>query len=313
MDISRRDFLKYCGVSAAALGLSASDLGLLDKALANPAAPTVLWLQGSSCSGCSIALLDRVAPASPAKDVADLLINSINLAYHPTLMSAAGDLAVSQLQKAYAAGNYVLVVEGGIPTAFGGATGFAYRENGKDVTIMDAVKKYAAKASVVVCAGTCASWGGVPASGSNPTGVVGVKTLTGKTTINIPGCPAHPDYVVWGIVQILTGQAVALDSYGRPSAVFSRTVHEQCPRLGTPHAQTFAEQDHCLMDLGCRGPMTLCNCPVLMWNNGTSWCAQVNAPCIGCTSPDFPTANSFYSGIGIGAAPTTPPTGTKND
>ena len=304
MDISRRDFLKYCGVSATALGLSASDLGLLDQALANPSAPTVLWLQASSCSGCSISLLDRVAPTSPAADVADLLINSINLAYHPTVMAAAGDLAVAALNKAYAAGNYVLVVEGGIPTAFGGAAGFAYRDNGRDVTMMEAVKKFAAKAAVIVCAGTCASWGGVPASGGNPTGVVGVKTLTGKTTINIPGCPAHPDYVVWGVVQILTGKAVALDGYGRPSAVFNKTVHEQCPRLGTTHARTFAQQDQCLMDLGCRGPATLCNCPVLMWNNGTSWCAQVNAPCIGCTNPDFPTAKPFYSGVGIGTGST---------
>ena len=36
MKISRRDFLKFCGVSAAALGLTALDLGRLREVLANP-------------------------------------------------------------------------------------------------------------------------------------------------------------------------------------------------------------------------------------------------------------------------------------
>ena len=34
--ISRRDFLRYCGISAAALGLSSLDLLNLKEALANP-------------------------------------------------------------------------------------------------------------------------------------------------------------------------------------------------------------------------------------------------------------------------------------
>ena len=36
MGITRRDFLKYCGLSAAALGLSSLDLVRLEQALANP-------------------------------------------------------------------------------------------------------------------------------------------------------------------------------------------------------------------------------------------------------------------------------------
>jgi hydrogenase small subunit len=47
MKVSRRDFLKFCGISAAALGLSATDLSRLREALANPNAPHVIWLQGS--------------------------------------------------------------------------------------------------------------------------------------------------------------------------------------------------------------------------------------------------------------------------
>ena len=48
MNTTRRDFLKYCGMSAAALGLTMTDMLSLEEALANPNGPSVLWLQGSS-------------------------------------------------------------------------------------------------------------------------------------------------------------------------------------------------------------------------------------------------------------------------
>src|SRR5512139_3172286 len=121
MKITRRDFLKFCGVSAAALGLSSTDLGRLEKALADPGAPTVLWLQGSACTGCSESFLNRISPTDP-KTAADVLLSSINLAYHPTLMALAGQSAVEEVRLAYEAGNYVLAVEGGAPTRFGGNT-----------------------------------------------------------------------------------------------------------------------------------------------------------------------------------------------
>ena len=40
MAITRRDFLKYCGVSAVALGLSSTDLLQMEELLANPGGPT---------------------------------------------------------------------------------------------------------------------------------------------------------------------------------------------------------------------------------------------------------------------------------
>ena len=88
MEISRRDFLKYCGLTAAVLGLSATELSLLEDALADPNAPQVLWLQGSGCTGCSISFLNYISTSAPTS-AADILINNINLAYHPNLMSLA--------------------------------------------------------------------------------------------------------------------------------------------------------------------------------------------------------------------------------
>ena len=50
----------------------------------------------------------------------DLLLKTIDLEYHPTVMAAAGPLAVKAATDAKAKGGYVLVVEGAVPTGGGG-------------------------------------------------------------------------------------------------------------------------------------------------------------------------------------------------
>src|SRR5512136_1111432 len=109
MNVTRRDFLKYLGMSAATLGLSGTDLARLREVLANPGGPSVIWLQGAGCTGCSESFLNRISTsASEPKTAGDVLINSINLIYHPTLMSLAGEDAVDQAEAAYTKGGYVL-------------------------------------------------------------------------------------------------------------------------------------------------------------------------------------------------------------
>lgn len=291
--ISRRSFLQFCTASAVRLGLDPFDLTGLNTALANPSSPAVLWLQGCGCTGCTISFLDYIS-ATPPTNAADVLMNYINLAYHPNLSSVAGESAVSVINQYYQTGNYILIVEGGIPTQFNGGACYAWSSQGKDVTFQDAVRQLAARASTLLCIGTCSSFGGIPASGPNPAGVVSVQTLTGRSTINVSGCPPHPTWMVWTIVQLLQGKQIALDSAGRPRSIYASSVHSQCPNRGTALATSFAQPNHCLKALGCRGPKTGANCPVQKWNNGVSWCIAAQAPCLGCTSPDFPGTSRFY-------------------
>ena len=295
MKISRRDFLKLCGISAATIGLDAGDLFRLEEVLANPKGPTVIWLQGSACTGCSVSLLNRLS-TSPPHNVADVLIESINLIYHPNLMALAGDSAVAVVENAYSAGGYILAVEGGVPTAFNGNTCWPWSLDGQHVTFQEAVLDLSQKAAKILCIGTCASWGGVAAAAPNPTGVKGVKAVTGKTTINIPGCPSHPDWIVWAVAQLLLGNTIALDSNGRPRTLFNKTVHNQCPRREAEEAETFGIDRLCLEELGCKGPDTIANCPIHLWNGGANWCVDANAPCIGCTDPKFPFAQLSSEG-----------------
>ncbi len=293
MKISRRDFMKYCTASAAALGLQHA-LGPLGKVLANTSGPPIIWLSGASCTGCTVSLANRISNSAPV-DLADLLINTIDLVYHPNLMGAAGDTAVQQLVNAQS-GKFILAVEGGIPTLYNGKTAILYSQNGADVTALSAVQQLAAKASKVLAIGACASFGGIPGGNPNPTGIKSLSAATGVSTINIPGCPVHPDWVVWTIAQLLAGTAISLDSYNRPTALYGKTVHSQCTRQNSAWATSLSSTGLCMGNLGCKGRDTYANCPTLKWNNGVNWCVGTisskgngaDSLCQGCTQSGFP-------------------------
>lgn len=160
MKVSRRDFLKYCLGSAAALGLECSVLGTLEKVLATGGGPPIIWIAAANCTGCTVSLADRISTSEPS-GAAELLINTVNLAYHPNLMGAAGSLAVQNALDAENSGAFILAVEGGVPTAFGGRCCYVWRENGQDMTAMEVVQRLAAKAKAILSVGTCASFGGI--------------------------------------------------------------------------------------------------------------------------------------------------------
>lgn len=294
MRIHRRQFLKYCIGSATALGLPLTVVGKLEKAFADESMPLpkVIWLNGANCTGCTVSLANRFSDQGP-KDIADLLTGYIDLAFHPNLMGAAGDLAVQCLKEA-ASDSYILAVDGGIPTVFNGHTCTLWTENGKDITAKAAVQLLAPNAAAILSIGTCASFGGIPAADPNPTGIASVSKITGKTTINIPGCPAHPDWIVWTVASLLAGEIPELDDKGRPRALFNEEIHKKCPRKGTGEAKIFGEET-CLKELGCKGPRTKADCHIRKWNNSTNWCIGANAICLGCTEDGFPDKFSpFY-------------------
>ena len=285
MKVTRREFLKYCTASAAALGLSSS-LGPLAKALAAGGGPPVIWLSAASCTGCTVSLANRFSSSAPV-DLADLLIHTINLAYHPNLMGASGDLAVQTLLNAKA-GSFILAVEGGIPTQYNGRTATLWTQNGVDVTALSAVQQLAPKASKVIAIGTCASFGGISGANPNPTGVKSVSAANNVSTINIPGCPAHPDWVIWTIAQLLAGTTPSLDAYRRPTALFGATVHSKCPRRSQSWATSLSQTGLCMGNLGCKGRQTYGDCPTRKWNNGVNWCVASDSLCHGCTQNGFP-------------------------
>jgi len=303
MQISRRSFLKYCTLASASLGLGVSELEALGQTLAKADSPPILWLQGSGCSGCTVSFLNYVSPTAPV-DATDVLIRGVSLAYHPMLSAAAGEAAVAAIRKP---ADFVLVVEGGIPTAFAGHTCIPWSEGGKEVTFQQAVRDLAGRARQVVCVGTCASYGGVSAMGTNPTGVRSVRTEIGKQTINVPGCPPHPNWIVGTLLAVLQGKSLPLDANGRPTSIFARRMCDQCPFRGRGETSSLGVRGMCMERLGCHGRESSAPCPTEGWNNGVSWCVAAGSPCLGCTEPSFPAAGlggrGGRRGFGPGGGP----------
>ncbi len=285
--------MKASAALAGALALKASGLMQLQKVLAAGGGPPVVWLQGQGCTGCSVSLLNTIHYMT----IDDLLINKLDVRYHPTVMAAAGELAVGAAENAPS--GHVLVVEGAIPRGAGGD----YCHIWPGMTMLDALESFAQNAGVVLAVGTCACYGGMSAGSPNPTGAAGVKDILGPgTVINIPGCPAHPDWIVGTVAMLLSGVMPELDGDGRPVVFFGSHVHQNCPNrgLGGGQAQSLGDVG-CLNKLGCKGQQAHADCPLRRWNaagqgeQGVNWCVGARNPCQGCTEPDFPDGMSpFY-------------------
>ncbi len=169
LNFDRRDFLKVSTMVAATLGFAPSMIPKVVEALEKSGKPPVIWLHFQECTGCTETLLRTEGP-----DLASVILDVISLEYHETLFAAAGNQLETQLHDAMKryAGKYVLVVEGSIPMKENGR----YCEIGGR-TALDMLKDVGSKAAAVIAMGSCASWGGIPSSGPNPTGAVGVGEI----------------------------------------------------------------------------------------------------------------------------------------
>jgi hydrogenase small subunit len=289
--IPRRDFLKFCTelmiVAPVGLALTRNSwAGEVADEIAKLRRPSVVWLHFQDCTGCTETLLRTSRPG-----VDDLIFNIISLDYHETLMPGSGKQAEQALRSAVDgnAGKFFLVVEGSVPTK---EQGIYMKLAGKPATEM--LEEIGSKAKAVIAIGSCASWGGVPSAGDNPTGAVGVADLLrGVPTVNLPGCPPNPYNLIGTILEILrTGAPPELDADLRPKFAYDRVIHVQCPRRAHFDAGRFAQQfgddghrhGWCLYKLGCKGPDTHAGCSVRMFNETPDvWPVGIGAPCVGCT------------------------------
>ncbi|HEY8890616.1 MAG TPA: hydrogenase small subunit [Clostridium sp.] len=291
MKISRRDFLKWSIAAGVALNID-FDLANVNTVLAAETDPPIIWIQGAGCSGCTISTLNVTNPTT----IDDVLLNKISMKYNSTIMTASGDLAMQTLDQSATqySGQFILVIEGAIPTGASGNYCIIGEVNGVPLTMQQAVLKYGPMAKYVVAAGTCASFGGVSAAGANTTGCQSVKTiLTGKTTnpiINLPSCPVHPTVLIQSLLDLILIGNPAIDPNNRPTKYYGATVHNMCPRKGTGKASQIGSATGCFLAFGCKGTTTDNVCTSLKWNNGQSWCMNVNYPCIGCANSTFPTS-----------------------
>ncbi|MBS1795563.1 MAG: hydrogenase small subunit [Acidobacteria bacterium] len=295
---SRRDFLYFCGVAAAAAGLSTTSLGQVVKAFETKPRPPVVWLHFQECTCCSESFIRSTHPI-----VADIIFDTLSLDYTETLMAPAGHQAEKSRDDTIKnnQGKYILLVEGSVPL---GNPGFCMI-GGKSAEQI--LKDAAAGAAAVVAWGSCASHGCVQSAKPNPTQATPIHKIIGKPVINVPGCPPIAEVMTAIVTHVLLfGKIPELDSQGRPKEFYSRRVHDTCYRRPYYDAGLFVEswdddaarKGYCLYKMGCRGPVTYNACAVTKWNGNLSYPIQSGHGCIGCSEAGFWDNGPFYQHLG---------------
>jgi hydrogenase small subunit len=300
--VSRREFMGFCAGMAALLGLPRAAAAKIAAVLETKPKPTLVWLEFQDCTGNTESFLRASKPTA-----AEVILDLLSVDYHDTIMAAAGKQAEAALAGVVGGkkGEYIAVIEGSIPMGAGGA----YCTIGGRSAIQIA-REVCEGALAVVCVGTCAAYGGIPAAAPNPTGALGVSdAIPGiANLVNLPACPVNAENVTAFLVYYLTyGRIPPLDKLQRPLFAYGKSIHDNCERRAHFDAGQYVErwgdeghrEGYCLYKMGCKGPATFHNCPNVGWNDNTSWPIACGHPCIGCAEPEFwDRMTPFYEHLG---------------
>ncbi len=276
----------------------------------------LLFLHGLGCGGDTISMLNAEQP-----DIVSFFRGvGVKLLWHHTLSVKEGS-KVTDLFRDILDGKIqldILLLEGAVP-----AERNSHSLGGRSFTrwCMD----LANVSEYTVAMGTCASFGGIPAVRGNTTGATGLqfekevsggllgsdyRSRAGLPVINLPGCPAHPDWVLETLHLIANGKLseTDLNDVNMPLHFYNSLAHHGCPRNEFYEFKSSAReygQMGCLFEfLGCRGTQCESDCNNRLWLGRTGSCTRGGFPCIACTSKDFPHEGSrFFETELIGDVP----------
>lgn len=295
---SRRDFLMFCGLAAAAAGFEMSGVLTVVEAFETKARPPVVWLHFQECTCCSESFIRSSHPI-----VADVIFDTLSLDYTETLLAASGKQAEKCRDDTIKnhKGKYILLVEGSVPMAADGVYCMIGGRSAEQI-----LREAAEGAAAVIAWGNCASNGCVQAAKPNPTNATPIHKIIGKPVINVPGCPPIAEVMTAIVTHVLVfGKVPELDAQGRPKEFYSRRVHDTCYRRPFYDAGMFVEswddeaarKGYCLYKMGCKGPTTYNACAVTKWNGNLSYPIQSGHGCLGCSEAGFWDAGPFYDRV----------------
>src|ERR1035437_3803859 len=92
--VSRREFVAFCGVMASTLALPRSLEAKIAAALQKSEKPVLVWLEFQDCAGNTESFLRATKPTA-----AEVVLDTLSVDYHETIMAAAGHQAEENLAK----------------------------------------------------------------------------------------------------------------------------------------------------------------------------------------------------------------------
>lgn len=264
----------------------------------SPRRSSIVWLQGLTCNGNSQSFLNY-----PSMDQFD---KYFEILHHPQIPSPHSLEAVLNSHQVID----FLILEGALSKNPKLISRF-----GLDFTTT--LDKLASRARHIICAGSCASYGGIfrLQDEAQIFGALYSGTKEGgywrenPKVINISGCPVHPKWLVETLLRLHKKQKVSLDSLRRPREIYAYLVHHGCLRNEyfewKVDCKEYGQKEGCLFyEHGCAGPLTHANCNKILWNSVSSK-TRVGSACFGCTEFDFPRKALFETqkNMSLPAAP----------
>lgn len=243
----------------------------------------LLWLSALSCYGNVHSFLNY--------EYIEQFLKDFEFIYHPSIESkyTLKDIVTQDIECD------VLLIEGTLEDDLLKA----------DVKISDIIFNYGKKAKKIITVGTCASFGGIFLNNDQKRYGLHYRnkeehdrydSLKNKT-INISGCPIHPNILVNTLYSIKKEYQVKLDHYARPKEFYAFTTHNGCLRNEYFEYKIdnhqFGNIEGCMFyEHGCQGTFTNSSCNKILWNEVNSK-TRSGSPCFGCTEADFPKENLF--------------------
>ncbi len=227
--------------------------------------PEIIWIDLIGCNGCSHSFLNHPEISS--------FFDEFTLLYHPLLPSDRFEIKNCD----------ILIIEGALNS--GKRLGYEINE---------LLEKIIEKSKNIIALGTCAVYGGIFGKGIVFEKDKKIKNLE---IINIPGCPPHPEWLMYVLRMIKNNKKIKIDEFYRPVEIFGFTSHSGCSRNEyfewKIDAESFGTKEGCLFYFqGCQGPYTHSSCNRILWNEVSSK-PRAGTPCFGCTESDFPKEGLF--------------------
>ena len=150
----------------------------------------------------------------------------------------------------------------------------------------------------VVLVGTDACFGGLRTREEDVTRLEELCKESRAPLIKLPGVPVSPHQLIGTLSHLEYFGFPRLDNLLRPLMYFGELVCVNCERRDDLEIGRFAAstwEEGCLLEVGCKGPITYNNCSVARWNGGENWCVGAGGPCTGCVEPGFPD----HGGLGL--------------
>jgi len=155
-----------------------------------------------------------------------------------------------------------------------------------------------AEAKAVILLGSDACYGGLRWGAERAQAVADLCSASKTALLRLPGVPVPPHHLIGTLGHLAMLGFPQVDRFGRPLLYYGETVCKRCERRGELENGRFAGgfgEPGCLLQLGCKGPLTHNSCAVTRWNGGVSWCVGAGGPCTGCSEPGYPD----HAGLGL--------------